>query len=107
MKTAADNSQPINKISYRQQLSTLQDEGQQETKNEKRNEAIAIPPSETDESIHYFRTESKIKMKSSNETCIGITKLRRKQRLFQGGRQRLAGALLGTLPPLGPNFFKV
>ena len=35
MKTITDNSQPISKISYRQQRSTLQDEGQQETKQRK------------------------------------------------------------------------
>ena len=35
MKTITDTSQPINKISYRQQRSTLQDEGQQETKKRK------------------------------------------------------------------------
>ena len=87
MKTITDNSQPISKISDRQQLSTLQDEDQQETKNEKQNEAIAIPPNETDELTHCFRTDlKKKKRKSSSETCIGITKLRRKLRLFQGGR---------------------
>ena len=35
MKTIADNHQPTNKISYRQQLSTLQNEGQQKTKKTK------------------------------------------------------------------------
>ena len=35
MKTVADNNQPINKISYRQRLSTLQNEGQQKTKKAK------------------------------------------------------------------------
>ena len=35
MKTITDTIQPINKISYRQQRSTLQDEGQQETKQRK------------------------------------------------------------------------
>ena len=63
MKTITDNSQPISKISYRQQLSTLQDEGQQETKDEKQNEAIAIPPNETDELTHCFRTDLKKKEK--------------------------------------------
>ena len=105
MKTIADNNQPINKISYRQQLSTLQNEGQQETKNEKQNEAIATPPNETDESTRCFRTKLKRKMNSSNETCIGITKLRRKQRLFQGGRQRLAGAVLRVLRTPWSQFF--
>ena len=89
MKTITDNSQPISKISDRQQLSTLQDEGQQETKNEKQNEAIARPPNETNDSTHCFRTELKIKTKSSNEACVGKTKLRRRRRLFQGGRTGL------------------
>ena len=35
MKTVADNNQPINKISYRQQLSTLQNESLQKTKQRK------------------------------------------------------------------------
>ena len=35
MKTIADNNQPLNQISYRQQLSTLQNESQQETKKRK------------------------------------------------------------------------
>ena len=35
MKTVADNNQPINNISYRQQLSTLQNEGKQKTKQRK------------------------------------------------------------------------
>ena len=35
MKTITDNGQPISKISYRQQLSTLQNESQQETKKRK------------------------------------------------------------------------
>ena len=35
MKTITDTSQPISKISYRQQRSTLQDEGQLETKKRK------------------------------------------------------------------------
>ena len=72
MKAITDTSQPISKISYRQQLSTFQHEDQQETKNEKQNEAIAIPLNETDESTHCFRTKLKRKIKSPNETCIGI-----------------------------------
>ena len=58
MKTATDNNQPINKISYRQQLSTLQNESLQKTKQRKKqNEAIAISPNEIDESTHCFRTQ--------------------------------------------------
>ena len=90
MKTVADNNQSINKISYCQQLPTLQNESLQKTKQrKKRNEAITISPNEIDESTHCFRTDFLRKIKSKNGTCTRIKKLRRKLRLFQGGRQRL------------------
>ena len=93
MTNVADNNQHINEISYRQQFSTLHKEGQQKTKRrtkqKQQSEAIAISANEIDESAHCFRTKIKRKIVSANEACIGIKKLRRKLRLFQGGRQRL------------------
>ena len=91
MKTATDNNQPINKISYRQQLSTLQNESLQKTKQRKKqNEAIAISPNEIDESTHCFRTKSKIQIISTNETCIGIKKVAAKAKIISRRADKLA-----------------
>ena len=60
-------------------------------KNEKQNEAIAIPPNETNESTHCSRTELKIKMKSSNEACIGKSKVAAKAKIISRRADRISG----------------
>ena len=106
MKTVADNNQPINKISYSQQLSTLQHEGLQKTKQRK-NETKPWQHRQTKSmnqpiaSVQHLKRE----INSKNEICTRIKRMRRKLRLFQGGRTESAGAVLRVLRTLWVQFF--